>query len=242
MSAVEVTRSDVGDQRYTSPAKSAPAAETPPVSGTAPASALSPAQPAARPRDAVIEEILEHADARERFIPVTRQALMERLTRPQSGPASEAQEARRFFRYLDYWRQAIYSARLLEIEQTYEPFNPDSDLLVTRKFTAAERATLQSGLSSRLRAAGASQLHPHRSRRRRADPDQRQPLRPRPARRPVRLRRADDLLSRRHASAGQPPRRPQTLPLQGRVRRADLPATLRRLQAEAGRACASARS
>src|SRR5581483_8583963 len=58
----------------------------------------------------------------------------------------QADAARLFFRYLDYWRQQTYVARLLDLEQTYEPFSPDSDLLVTRKFTSAERATMQKRL------------------------------------------------------------------------------------------------
>lgn len=142
MSAVEVltpASRDHGTARSAEPSQSG---ETP-LTGTAPASeAPAPHEP----RDDIIEEILAHADDREKFIPVTRAALMERLTRPQSWRGSEAKETRRFFRYLDYWRQASYSAHLLEMGQTYEPFNPDSDLLVTRKYTDAEKATLQQRL------------------------------------------------------------------------------------------------
>ena len=65
---------------------------------------------------------------------------MERLTRPHSWPGQEAAEARRFFRYLDYWRQQTYAARLLELESDYEPFNPDSDLAgLPQTFTLEER-------------------------------------------------------------------------------------------------------
>ena len=87
----------------------------------------------------VMAEIFDRNDKREKFIPVTREALMERLTRPHSWPGQEAAEARRFFRYMDYWRQQTYAARLFEIEQDYEPFNPDSDLIVSRTFTRDER-------------------------------------------------------------------------------------------------------
>jgi hypothetical protein len=141
MSAVVVIAQTTSDDR----APNAAAAKAPMYPGTAPASAPSSASSAVTAQG-VIEEILEHADAREKFIPVTRAALMERLTRPQSWRGQQGQEARRFFRYLDYWRQASYSAHLIEMNQTYEPFNPDSDLLVTRKYTDAERATLQSRL------------------------------------------------------------------------------------------------
>lgn len=94
----------------------------------------------------MLEDILGTADTREKFIPVTRQALMERLTRPTAWPGTEAQHARRFFRYLDYWRRQRYSARLLAIDHSYEPFSPDSDLLITRRFSDEERAALQKRL------------------------------------------------------------------------------------------------
>jgi hypothetical protein len=141
MSAVEVLTSTASDDR----AQKSGAPKTTVHPGTAPASA-SPAASTADTAQGVIEEILAQADAREKFIPVTRAALMERLTRPQSWRGQQAREARRFFRYLDYWRQASYSAHLIEMNQTYEPFNPDSDLLVTRRYTDAERKTLQSRL------------------------------------------------------------------------------------------------
>ncbi|MES0383863.1 MAG: TMEM143 family protein [Hyphomicrobium sp.] len=80
---------------------------------------------------------------RERFIPVTRFALLDRLTAPSAWPSGQSRDARRFFRYLDHWRRQQYNARLNELEETYEPFSPDSDLLMTRKFTPAERKLMQ---------------------------------------------------------------------------------------------------
>ena len=80
---------------------------------------------------------------RERFIPITRFALIDRLTHAQAWPRGQAIHARRFFRYLDYWRQQQYSAQMLALEQAYEPFSPDSDLLMTRQYTEHERIALQ---------------------------------------------------------------------------------------------------
>lgn len=81
---------------------------------------------------------------RERFIPITRFALMDRLASAEAwGDAEEARAARRFFNYLDYWRHQLYGARLLELEQTYEPFSPDTDLLLTRDFTRDELRDMQ---------------------------------------------------------------------------------------------------
>lgn len=81
--------------------------------------------------------------SRERFIPVTSFALIDRLTVCHAWPKGEARVARRFFRYLDYWRRQQYSAALIELLQAYEPFSPDSDLLITRGYTADERIVLQ---------------------------------------------------------------------------------------------------
>jgi len=86
----------------------------------------------------------ESERGRERFIPVTRFALLDRLAAPGIWPAGQAQEARRFFRYLDHWRRQQYNAQLHTLEETYEPFSPDSDLLMTRDFSPEERRIMQS--------------------------------------------------------------------------------------------------
>src|SRR5262245_38311959 len=83
---------------------------------------------------------------REKFLPVTRAALMDRLTVPSAWPNGDMGHVRRFMRYLDYWRRHAYTMRLLDLEQSYEPFSPDSDLLATRKFSAQERTTLRKRL------------------------------------------------------------------------------------------------
>ena len=101
---------------------------------------------------------------REKFLPVTREALVDRLTAPNLWPDAQAAEARRFFRYLDFWRHQAYVARLLELEQTYEPFNPDSDMIVTRTFSDDERVTMQHQLIEQARTllvhANFTELHP----------------------------------------------------------------------------------
>lgn len=87
---------------------------------------------------------------REKFLPITRQAVMDRLTQPELWPAGDFKHARRFYRYLDYWRRHRYTMRLLELEQAYEPFSPDSDLLKTRTYTEQERTALQRALIERM--------------------------------------------------------------------------------------------
>ena len=83
---------------------------------------------------------------REKFLPVTRAALVDRLTAASAWPNGDVAQVRRFLRYLDYWRRHSYTMRLLDLEQSYEPFSPDSDLLTTRKFSADERTTLRKRL------------------------------------------------------------------------------------------------
>ena len=93
----------------------------------------------------------EESEARETFLPVTRAALTDRLTRPQAWPAGDAKAARRFFKYLTYWRQQQHNAAAVALDQTYELFNPDSDMLMTRQFTDTERYAMQKRVAARIR-------------------------------------------------------------------------------------------
>jgi hypothetical protein len=112
-----------------------------------------PARAVARGASIAIDPHAEGAaPAREKFLPVTRVALLDRLTRPENWSAGEAREVRRFMRYLDYWRRHSYTARLIELEQAYEPFAPDSDLKTTRSYSDADRAVLQQRVVSGMTA------------------------------------------------------------------------------------------
>ncbi len=79
----------------------------------------------------------------ERFIPVTALALVDRLTVPAAWPNGDHEAARRFFRYLDFWRRQQHNRRLMSLLRAYEPFDPDSDLLITRQYTGDEKKRLQ---------------------------------------------------------------------------------------------------
>ena len=102
---------------------------------------------------------------RETFLPVTRAALVDRLTRPQAWPEGQAREARHFFKYLTYWRQQQHNAAAVDLDQTYELFNPDSDLLMTRQFTQRERRDMQArvvtGMRRLLKQANYQRLDPN---------------------------------------------------------------------------------
>jgi hypothetical protein len=144
---------------------------TPELSFMAPAAALGSiagahAEPAAGP--AVSDGVLQIGSAagpRERFIPVTRFALVDRLAQDAAWASGEAREVRRFFRYLDHWRHQQYGAEMLELEQAYEPFNPDSDLLLTRTFSGEERHRLlqrfMRGAERILEQANYQRIDPH---------------------------------------------------------------------------------
>jgi Protein of unknown function (DUF3754) len=83
---------------------------------------------------------------REKFLPLTCSALADRLTADHLWPNGDAVQARRFLRYLNYWRRHSYAVKLLELERTYEPFSPDTDLLKTRSYSPEERAIMQKRL------------------------------------------------------------------------------------------------
>lgn len=91
-----------------------------------------------------IDLIARHSDTtREKFIPITKSALIDRLTHTDAWAPGEAIAARKFLQYLDYWRRQTYSAGLRTVDKSYEAFNPDSDLLATRAFSPADRTKMQ---------------------------------------------------------------------------------------------------
>ncbi|MEM8974087.1 MAG: TMEM143 family protein [Pseudomonadota bacterium] len=101
------------------------------------------------PNDPVIPA--DDAIARETFIPVTKFALLDRLTRPQAWETGGSTDARRFFRYLAYWRQQQYNTAVMKLDHAYEPFSPDSDLLMTRQYTDGERTSMQARVVAGMR-------------------------------------------------------------------------------------------
>ncbi len=104
-----------------------------------------PAKPARLdPHSAAAETV------REKFLPLTRAAVLDRVTAPELWPDGDAAMARRFLTYLNHWRRHAYTMRLLDIEQVYEPFSPDTDLLQTRTFSADDRAVMQRRLVDKM--------------------------------------------------------------------------------------------
>ena len=70
---------------------------------------------------------LSQADPEERFIPVTRHDLLDRLARPEVW-GKEIEEIKTLFRVLVHWRRLDYSERQRELVRDYHPFNPDADM------------------------------------------------------------------------------------------------------------------
>lgn len=83
---------------------------------------------------------------REHFIPVTISALVDRLAEPSAWANGQSPAVRRFFHYLEHWRRQQYNADLQQVLRNYEAFSPDTDLLVTRQYSAGERRTMQKNL------------------------------------------------------------------------------------------------
>ena len=109
------------------------AASTPPAAAKPrAANATTPAAPAAA-----------EALPRGKFLPVTVPALIDRLTPNSAWPRGEAADAKRFFRYLEYWRRQRTNAEVMAFSHNYESFSPDTDLLVTRAYTPEERLASQ---------------------------------------------------------------------------------------------------
>lgn len=118
------------------------------------------ATPASKPRVARAAAAAETADdsgaddaedTRENFIAVTPQALIDRLSQPSAWRTGEAAAVRRFYLFLSNWRQQSYGARLLDLGRVYEPFSPDSDLLVTRTYSDTDRQSLEQQLMGGMR-------------------------------------------------------------------------------------------
>ena len=68
---------------------------------------------------------------RDRFIPVSRKALMQSLADPGLWPGFNPAEVRSCFRYLSHWRHLAYADLGQELTETYLPFNPDRDIAET---------------------------------------------------------------------------------------------------------------
>ncbi|MEZ5775674.1 MAG: TMEM143 family protein [Hyphomicrobiaceae bacterium] len=65
----------------------------------------------------------------EKFIPVARRDLLERLTRRGMWRDEHLPAVKRLFRYLSAWRHIVYHERLDRLQDVYQPFNPETDVV-----------------------------------------------------------------------------------------------------------------
>lgn len=93
----------------------------------------------------------------EAFIPVSRFEIADRMAMTGRWGEVPPDTIRRLFRYLSAWRHVIYKERLDDLEQTYLPFSPETDLLRIGTFTperiADYRARFTGGIKRLLRQA-----------------------------------------------------------------------------------------
>ena len=87
----------------------------------------------------------------ERFIPVSRFEILDRMTRPQLWGAQEIGDVKRFYRYLAAWRHISYNERLVRLEEDYLPFSPETDLIRIGQYRPEDRVVMRRDLIRHLR-------------------------------------------------------------------------------------------
>ena len=82
---------------------------------------------------------------RESFIPVTRFALIDTLSKTVED-GGKREERARFFQLLAQWRHQDHQDRLLRLKERYLPFSPDRDTIRVLEFSDQQLKTMQSEL------------------------------------------------------------------------------------------------
>ena len=75
---------------------------------------------------------------KEKFIPVTRYALLDRIDKPDAWPEGLYDDCMGAVNNLAAWRHQIYSKRLSEINKHYLPFSPDRDTVRILEYSDEE--------------------------------------------------------------------------------------------------------
>lgn len=99
-----------------------------------------------------VEPAAVSTTAKERFIPITRYALMERLQRPQSWPPGIFEDAMATLQSLAAWRHQVYAKRLNVLMESYLPFSPDRDTVRAIKYSEEDLLRMRKSLINRLAA------------------------------------------------------------------------------------------
>ena len=87
---------------------------------------------------------------REKFIPISRLALMDRLAQTEQLTLQDDEQAscKNLFRYLSVWRHQTYQKRMSRLKQCYLPFSPDRDTKRVRQHSPEQLVEFKEGLIS----------------------------------------------------------------------------------------------
>ncbi len=91
-----------------------------------------------------------NSPAKERFIPVTRYAILNRLYRPEFWLENELEEGKKLLNCLSAWRHQSYLARLISLKESYLAFSPDRDTVQVLKYTPIQLREMRHGLMEKL--------------------------------------------------------------------------------------------
>ncbi|MGH1350956.1 MAG: TMEM143 family protein [Methyloligellaceae bacterium] len=101
-----------------------------------------------------LEEVREPAAVSttkpERFIPVTRFALMDRIRNPEAWPAEIYEDVMATLDNLANWRHQVYARRLAAVMESYIPFSPDRDTINVTELSEAQLMDKRQDLMERM--------------------------------------------------------------------------------------------
>jgi len=100
----------------------------------------------------IVKEGLTAIDGpeKERFIPVSRQAILDQLNKEQMWAEGEFEDAKTFIHYLDAWRHQTYRSRLSALKSSYLTFSPDRDTVRALEFTPIQLLKMRHNLMEHL--------------------------------------------------------------------------------------------
>lgn len=93
----------------------------------------------------------EQLASKERFIPVTRTALVERILLTERDAGGDSTVLKRAFGHLTVWRHHRYRERLTQLKECYLPFSPDRDTIKVMQYGHDEREKKQECLVKAVR-------------------------------------------------------------------------------------------
>lgn len=86
------------------------------------------------------------APHKEHFIPVTRFAILDRLSQDGVWQPQEQEAAQLLLTYLGAWRHHDYSDRLFKLKEAYLPFSPDRDTVRILEYSPEDMRAMQARL------------------------------------------------------------------------------------------------